>query len=204
MANRDPAEAGDINKKHMGLLIIISSPAGGGKDAVIKKLLDIFPNSTRIVTTTSRPPRPNDKEGVNYFFVSQKDFEKKISEGYFLEYNNCAGFYYGTPKKYLKNLLAKYKIIFTNIDVNGKRHFDKLGLANFSIFLLPENMEILRERAKRRGGMNKEQIEKRLRIGQEEINHSQDYDYRLVNRDGKLDETVAKIADRIKKRLQTG
>ena len=184
-----------------GLIVIVSSPAGCGKDAVIKKLLDIFPNSARIVTTTSRPPRPNEKEGVNYFFVSKEDFEKKIKERYFLEHNNCAGFYYGTPKKYLKNLLDNYKIIFTYIDVNGKHHFDQTGIANFSIFLLPENMEILRKRAKRRGGMSKELIEERLRIGQEEIKKSQDYDYRLVNIDGKLDETVAKIAKKLRSRL---
>ncbi len=68
-----------------GLLIIISSPTGGGKDTVIARLLKIFPNSTRLVTTTSRLPRPNDIDGVNYNFISSEEFEKKIKEGYFLE-----------------------------------------------------------------------------------------------------------------------
>ncbi len=182
-----------------GLTVIISSPAGGGKDAVIRKLLEIFSNSTRIITTTSRLPRPNEQNGVNYFFITKEEFKKKIAEGYFLEYNDCAGNFYGTPKKYVEDLIKKYELVFTNIDVNGKHSFDKLGITNLSFFLLPESLEILRERAKRRGGMTDQMIDDRLRLSQEEIEKSKDFDHQIVNTDGKLEETVNQIADIIRK-----
>lgn len=184
-----------------GLLIIISSPTGGGKDAVIARLLKIFPNSTRLVTTTSRAPRPTDTEGVTYHFVSRPDFENKIKEGYFLEYNNCAGNYYGTPKKYLDDLLEKYDLIFSNIDVNGKHSMDKLEVKNLSFFLLPESMEILKHRAEKRGGMTDKMIQDRIKLAAVEIEQSKDYDYRITNYEGKLQETTDNIASLIKNHL---
>lgn len=185
-----------------GLLIIISSPTGGGKDAVIARLLKIFPNSARLVTTTSRALRPSDKEGVTYHFVSPANFADKIKQGYFLEYNNCVGNYYGTPKKYLEDLLKNNSLIFSNIDVNGKHSMDKLGVDNLAFFLLPESMEVLKQRAEKRGGMTDKMIQDRIKLGAEEIAKSKDYDYQINNYEGKLDETVATIALIIKKYLK--
>ncbi len=186
----------------MGLLIIISSPTGGGKDAVIACLLKIFPNSARLVTTTSRPPRPTDKEGITYNFISPKDFADKIKQGYFLEYNNCVGNYYGTPKKYLENILKKYSLVFSNIDVNGKHSMDKLGVNNLAFFLLPESMEVLKQRAEKRGGMTNKMIQDRIKLGAEEIAKSKNYAYQITNYEGKLDITVATIALLIKNYLK--
>lgn len=185
-----------------GLLLIISSPTGGGKDAVIARLLKIFPNSTRLVTTTSRAPRPTDKEGVTYNFVSAKDFELKIKEGYFLEYNNCVGNYYGTPKKYLSDLLSKHTLVFSNLDVNGKHSMDKLGVKNLSFFLLPESMEILKQRVEKRGGMTSKMIQDRIKLASEEINRSKNYDYPITNYEGKLQETTDNIAAIITRHLK--
>ncbi len=184
------------------LLIIISSPTGGGKDAVIARLLKMFPNSTRLVTTTSRAPRPTDKEGVTYHFVSPADFEKKIKEGYFLEYNNCVGNYYGTPKQYLADLLANHDLVFSNLDVNGKHSMDKLGVKNMSFFLLPENMEVLKQRAEKRGGMTEKMIQDRIRLAGEEIAQSRDYDYPITNYEGKLQQTTDNIAEIITRHLR--
>ncbi len=185
-----------------GLAVIISSPAGGGKDAVIKRLLNIFPRSAKIITATSRRPRPREKNGLNYFFFSRAEFEEKIKQGYFLEYNDCAGNYYGIPRCHLDELTRAHDIVFTNIDVNGKRHFDELGIPHLSIFLLPENMDILRQRARRRQGMTAAMIEDRIRLAQEETAQSAGYDCRLVNYDGRLDETVAQAADAISRALK--
>jgi guanylate kinase len=185
-----------------GLLIIISSPTGGGKDAVIARLLKIFPNSTRLVTTTSRAPRPTDKEGVTYHFISPQDFEKKIKEGYFLEYNNCVGNYYGTPKEYLEDLLSKHDLVFSNLDVNGKHSMDKLGVKNMSFFLLPESMEVLKQRAEKRGGMTEKMIQDRIKLAGEEIAQSSDYDYPITNYEGKLQQTTDNIAQTIQRHLQ--
>lgn len=187
----------------MGLLVIISSPSGGGKDTVISALQKIFPNSTRIVTTTSRSPRSTDQIGRTLNFVSHKDFEQKIKEGYFLEYNNFAGNYYGTPKEQLEAALKKFDLVFSNIDVNGKHSINKLHIKHLSIFLLPENMDILRKRAEARGGITKEMLDQRLEIAKQEIAQSADYNYQIVNYEGKLGETVAKVAEIIQNALKT-
>lgn len=184
-----------------GLFVIISSPTGGGKDTAIMELLKIFPNSTRIVTTTSRAPRPTDKAGVTINFTSREDFEQKIKTGYFLEYNNYAGNYYGTPKAQLEDSLNTYDLVFSNIDVNGKHSMDRLGIKNLSFFLVPESLDILKQRIEKRGGLTPEAIESRIKIAAQEIEASADYDYKITNYEGKLKQTVEELAKIIKKHL---
>lgn len=186
----------------MGLLIIISSPTGGGKDAVIARLTKIFPNSARLVTTTSRAPRPTDQEGITYNFIDKDEFGKKIKAGYFLEYNNMIGNYYGTPKEKLKNLLNKFQLVFSNLDVNGKHSLDTLGIKNLSIFLLPENLEVLKNRAEKRGGMTAQMIADRIEVAKAEIKAAANYDYQITNYDGKLQQTTDEIISLIKNHLK--
>ncbi|HNU96347.1 MAG TPA: guanylate kinase [Candidatus Magasanikbacteria bacterium] len=177
-----------------GLLIIISAPSGNGKDAVIEALLKIVPSSTRLITTTSRPPRPGNIEGVDYYFISKEEFENKIKNNEFLEYNFYADNYYGTEKNILENNIKKNKVVFLNIDVNGKHNLDKAKVKNLSIFLLPDSLEILKNRIRQRGGISEELIEERIKTAKYEIENSLDYDYRIVNENGKLDETIDKLA----------
>src|SRR3989339_507569 len=184
-----------------GLLVIISSPSGGGKDSVIRELLKIFPRSTRLITTTSRPLRPGNADGVDYHFVSQKKFEEKIKKGDFLEYNFYAGNYYGTEKIRLEKSSREHDIIFTQIEVNGKHNLDKAGISNLSIFLLPENLDILKKRIQRRGGLSPEIIAERLKTAKKEIAESVDYDYRIINKDGRLDNTISETARIIRSML---
>ena len=180
--------------KRQSLLIIISSPSGNGKDTVINALLKKLPGSFRFVTTTSRPPRPGNKEGVDYYFITQEEFENKIKNNDFLEYNFYAGNYYGTEKKLLEKAVTENEIVFLNMDVNGKNSINKAGIKNLSIFLLPENLEILKNRIKNRGGVSDEVIEERMKIAQKEISFAPDYNYQVINENGKIDETVDKLA----------
>ena len=184
-----------------GLLVIISSPSGGGKDSVIRALLKHFPNSARLVTTASRPPRPGNREGADYYFISKKEFEEKISRGDFVEHNLYADNYYGTQKRHLDENLQKYDLVLTQIEVNGKHNFDKAGIPHLSIFLLPENLEVLRQRILNRGGITPKVMEERLRIAKKEIEDSKDYNFQIVNFEGKLPETTDKIAKIIKDHL---
>ncbi|MFA6105471.1 MAG: guanylate kinase [Patescibacteria group bacterium] len=182
------------------LLVIISSPSGGGKDTVITELQKLIPNSAKLVTTTTRPPRPGDQEGVSYFFVSEDAFKRRIDAGELLEYNYYAGHYYGSEKSVLETARTKYDVVFSNIEVNGKHNLDILGIQNLSFFLFPESIDILKKRIEKRGGISPEMMEERLKIAEEEIEKSQDYDFRFVNAEGKVDEVVKKIEKIIKDR----
>src|SRR3989338_2680390 len=186
----------------MGLLVIISSPSGGGKDVVINTLLKHLPRSARLISTTTRPPRPDNKEGVDYFFITRDEFERRIAADEFLEYNIYANNYYGTPRAYLEKMLASYDIVLSQIEVNGKHNLDKLNIKNLSIFMLPDDINNLRKRIAKRGGITPEVMEHRLEIAQKEIAASVDYDYRIVNVEGKLPETIDKIEKIILRRLE--
>lgn len=181
-----------------GLFVIISSPSGGGKDVVINTLLKRLPHSARLISTTTRPPRPGNKEGVDYFFITKEEFEKRIAENDFLEHNIYAGNYYGTPRPYLEKMLGSHEVILSQIEVNGKHNLDKLGIPNISIFMLPDDLNNLRKRIEKRGGITPEVMEERLNIAQREIEASVDYDFRIVNVEGQLSETIAKIEEIIK------
>ncbi len=176
-----------------GKFVIISSPSGGGKNSVINALLPRFDDSIRLVTTTTRPMRPGEEDGIDYNFVSRDTFDKKIEDGDLLEYNEYAGNFYGTDKKILEKLLSSYKLVFSQIEVNGKHHVDEAGVDHLSVFLLPESLDILRKRIMCRGGLSEDIIDKRLVIAEQEINESSDYMYRVVNKQGKFEETVESI-----------
>ncbi len=185
----------------MGLLVIISSPSGGGKDSVIRALLNKIPNSARFLTTTTRPPRPGEQNGFDYNFISREEFEKLINNDELIEYNKYADNYYGTEKDRMQEMLNKFDVVFSNIEINGKKNFDKSGWANISIFLLPENLEVLKNRIIKRGGLTPEIIEKRLETAKKEMAESNIYDYSIVNTEGQLDKTVEEAENIIKNAL---
>lgn len=178
-----------------GNLVIISSPSGGGKDAIIARLLKIFPNSTRLITTTTRPPRPQDTPGVSYDFVSAEQFKNGIANDEYLEHNFFNGNYYGVNRKRLADAMANNSIVFTNIDVNGRNSAEKADIKHLSIFIIPDNLENLRARIAKRGGLNDEQINERLKTAKDEIQGADKYNYQIINAEGKMEETVAKVAE---------
>ena len=179
---------------HRGILVLISSPSGGGKNSVIRKLIDHIDDAVQFVTTTTRDRREGEINGTDYHFISRNVFEKKIEAGDFVEYNDYAGNLYGTEKEKLDASLKEHNILFSQADVNGKHSLDKLDIPHLSIFLMPESMDVLRERIINRGGVSEEKMHERLQIAEEELETSKDYDVRVINKEGKLDETVDEIA----------
>lgn len=188
-------------KTNRGTLVIISSPSGGGKNVVINELVKIFPDSGMVVTTTSRPPRAKEKDGVDYHFVNAAEFQRKLAAGEFLEHNNYAGNWYGTEKKALAEAQRKYTIAFSQVEVNGKHNIARAGIPHLSVFLLPESLAVLRARIEKRGGIAPKIIAQRLKIAETEIAESRDYDLRLINADGKLAETTHSVANFIRDRI---
>ena len=178
--------------KH-GLLVIISSPSGGGKNSVINALMADFSGSVRLVTTTTRPMRPGEQDRVDYYFISDAVFHAKLAAGDFVEHNKYDSYWYGTDRKRLQQLLSEYRLVFSQIEVNGKHALDRAGIKNVSIFLLPENFAVLRERIIKRGGLSEDRIAERLQTAKQEIVASADYDHRIVNVEGKFAETVGEI-----------
>lgn len=177
----------------MGQLVVISAPSGTGKNAITRELLKLFSNTTRLVTTTTRDPRPGEVNGVDYHFVSVEDFQNMILSDEFLEYNNYAGNWYGSEKQRLETDLEKNEFIFSTLDVNGKNSLDKISYPHISIFLLPDTLDVLDDRIRHRGGQSEEDIEKRIVIAHDEIAEAAKYDFQVVNHEGKMKETVDQI-----------
>lgn len=169
-------------------ILIISAPSGGGKTTVMNRLKEIY-NITPLVGCTTRQPRPNEVDGQDYNFVTVQDFVKKIEEGYFIEYENIGGSYYGTPKDTLYPLI---KNMVLPIDVKGAINIKHiLGNLTTTIFLYTR-IEVLRQRLVDRGTESIEQIEKRMSRVELELGHSKDFDYVINNYD--LDTTIKQIS----------
>ncbi len=183
-----------------GHLILISAPGGVGKDSVIRGLLATLPDCVRNITTTSRPMREGEVDGRDYYFLSTEKFKEKIAHGDFIEYNFFTGNYYGIERNRLNELLSNHQIVITQADINGKQALDREGIPHLAIFLLPDNLEILRSRLEKRGSMTPEHINERLRIAEIEMQAAPNYDLQIVNREGKLDETIAELAKIITER----
>ena len=118
-----------------GNIFIISAPSGTGKNTLADMLLEKYSYLERSITFTTRAPRGKEKNGADYFFISKDEFERKISEGDFLEYANIYQDYYGTSKSQVENILNKGKDVLLVIDVQGARKLKKLGA--ILIFILP-------------------------------------------------------------------
>lgn len=184
-----------------GILVIVSAPSGGGKNAIIRELIKLFPGSTRFVTTTTRDPRVGEVEGIDYYFVTDERFKQLIDRGEMIEYNFFAGNYYGSEREKLENTLKNHNLTFATLDVNGKKHLQDQGIEHLSIFLLPDNIEVLRERVARRGGLSPEQIDMRMHEAEAEIALAHTYDLPLINPDGNMHEAVAQIQQFLEERL---
>ena len=181
-----------IKTKNQGSLIIISGTTCAGKGTVIKKLLSLHNDIVLSISYTSRPKRASEIDGVDYYFVSKKEFEEKIAKGEFLEYAQVHyGDYYGTPKKEVIKKLESGKDVILEIDVEGAKQIKEKFPETILIFIMAPSMEEVKRRIKMRGDENNEQIIKRFKRAYQEINQVNNYNYVVVNDD--LEEAVKKV-----------
>ena len=175
-----------------GLMVVISGPAGSGKGTVNGHLLerDDFVYS---VSATTRAPRPQETDGVNYHFISKKEFSDRISSGDMLEYTEYCGNFYGTPLKEALEVLESGKNLILEIEVDGGNIVKKKYPEAILIFLLPPKFAIQEQRLRGRGTETEEKILARLKRAEEELVLALDYDYIVYNHDGKDLETAKKI-----------
>lgn len=185
-----------IKEKKTGQVIVISAPSGSGKGSVISGLLEKDKNLWLSVSTTSRKPRENDIPGVTYNFVTKEEFEKLIQEGYFLEYTNYVGNYYGTPKnKILEKINAGIDVIL-EIEIEGATNIKKLIPEAIFIFIMPPSLKTLVKRLKKRGTDSNDKIIERFHTAYKEINEVTKYNYVVINDD--LKDAITKVEAIIK------
>lgn len=171
-----------IKQNSRGTLIVISAPSGSGKGSVINGLLkNDAKNRWLSVSTTSRPIRENDIPGETYNFVTKEEFEKKIEEGYFLEYTNYAGNYYGTPKEFIGDKLKAGIDVILEIEIEGANNIKKLIPEALFIFIMPPSIKEMAKRLRNRGTDSKEKILERFHTAYKEINEVTKYNYVVVN-----------------------
>ncbi|XP_004297022.1 PREDICTED: LOW QUALITY PROTEIN: guanylate kinase-like [Fragaria vesca subsp. vesca] len=173
------------------LIIVISGPSGVGKDAVIKKLRDVNPNLHFVVTATSRPSRPGEVHGKDYYFVSKEEFLNMVNKDELLEYALVYGDYKGIPKQQIRDYMGKGHDIVLRVDIQGAQTLRRiLGDSAVFIFLVAESEAKLVERLVDRKTETKESLLVRIATAREEVKHVKSFDYVVVNAEGMLDGAV--------------
>ena len=177
------------------LLIIISSPSGAGKTSVCKKIIN-YDNKIKLsVSHTTRAPRDNEINGIDYFFISSDRFNSKISDKSFLEFANVFGNHYGTSKKNVEEILLEDFDVLFDIDWQGAAQILNSNLAKIvTIFLVAPSKEVVLARLKKRSketGDNYDSIKKRMLEYENEMMHANDYDYVVIN--DNIEECTKKI-----------
>jgi guanylate kinase len=173
----------DANAGACGLLIVVSSPSGGGKGTLIDRVLKTVPGVSYSVSYTTRAPRGTEQNGREYFFVSTATFEEMIRRGEFLEWANVYGHLYGTSQSQVERERAAGHDIILEIDVQGAASIRAAIDDAVSIFILPPSFELLRQRLVTRGTDSAADLEKRLQGAPAEVEQHKDFQYVILNDD---------------------
>ena len=179
-----------MNKK--GLLFIISGPAGSGKGTIVSRVRELAQFDFSVSATT-RKPRPNEENGIHYYFIDKAEFEHKIENGEMLEYAQYVGNYYGTPKKPVEDALAAGRNIILDIEVKGALQVKEKMPEAVMIFIMPPNYETLLSRIRGRGTETEEVIQERMKQSHFEIDHFGNYDYVVVNETNGIEKAAEDI-----------
>ena len=170
-------------KHSKGILVVVSGFAGAGKGTIMRQLLENYDNYALSVSMTTRQPRQGERDGVEYFFSSREDFEKKIAEDGLIEYAEYCGNYYGTPRHYVEQQLLSGRDVILEIEIQGAFQVKKKFPEAVLVFVTPPGAAELKRRLVGRGTETMEVIDRRMRRAAEEAEHMGDYDYLVVNDD---------------------
>jgi guanylate kinase len=176
-----------------GLLFIVSAASGTGKTTLAERLVQILPNLCLSHSYTSRPARSNERDGVDYNFVSRESFEAMIARGEFLEWADVFGNLYGTSAADTERLQASGQDVVLVIDVEGARQVRARGVDHTAIFILPPSFEILESRLRGRSADSEDAMQRRLAAARAEVDCYRTYDYVVIN--DQLESTVVRLQE---------
>ncbi|MCH9770286.1 MAG: guanylate kinase [Gammaproteobacteria bacterium] len=188
-----------------GNLIIITAASATGKTSLVRKLLKRVSNLQVSISYTTRVPRPQDQEGVDYHFVDTTEFERRATDGDFLEHAVIYDYQYGTSRAWVEAKLAAGIDVILEIDCQGARQIQAQFPKAVSIFILPPSMQVLKERIQKRGQDSPEVIAKRMAAAYEEVKHYNEFKYLVLNAD--FDQALEELthiilAERLQCRIQ--
>ena len=170
-----------MNHDSKNIMVILSSPSGAGKTTITKKIQQKYQSFKISVSHTTRKPRPNEIDGVDYHFVSHDEFKRFIKEDKFYEYAKIFDNYYGTLKESVDQTIKNNDIIF-DIDWQGTQQLSKFkNLKLIKIYLIPPNKEILKQRLIKRNQDSPQEVERRFKAYDKDVQHWKDYDYIIIN-----------------------
>ena len=175
------------------LLIVISGPSGVGKDTVLAEMKESRRSLHYVVTATTRPQRPGEKNGLDYHFVSEEQFKQMIDTGQLLEWANVYGNLYGVPKRQIQQALAQGLDVVVRIDVQGAATIKSILPQAVFIFLTPPSLDQLERRLRERKTESTEELKLRMENTRREMDSLPLFDYVVVNHQDRLDLTIAQI-----------
>ena len=174
-------EAKTENVTPKGVLLVVSGPSGAGKGTICQLLRDQLPDLGYSISVTTRQPRTGEVDGVNYFFKTVPEVKEMIAAGELLEYAEVYGNYYGTPRKYVEDLLNSGRDVLLEIDIQGALQIKKRFPEGVFVFIVPPSLDELSARIYKRGTDSEEVIKRRMASDAGELTYAQEYDYIIVN-----------------------
>jgi guanylate kinase len=171
-----------------GIIFVLSAPSGAGKTSLSKRIMAQMSNVVQVVTCTTRVPRPGERDGREYHFLSRQAFEQRVAAGDFLEWAQFNGQLYGTLRQSVEAATAAGQDVLLVIDVQGAAHHRSAGLDAVYVFVLPPSWEVLAERLQARGSESASTQAQRLAVARQELAHYSAYDYVIIN--DQLDDAV--------------
>lgn len=183
--------------KQRGEIIAVSAPSGTGKTTILKSILQDFPELIFSVSATTRKKREFEKEGVDYFFLSESEFENKIKNNEFVEWEKFYDYYYGTYRSFIDDNINNSKSVIAEIDVKGALSLKKIYSQAVLIFIYPPSFEELESRLKMRKTEDEGEFKKRIQRAEMELSHKDKFDYCIENND--LEKAILETESLIKK-----
>ena len=177
------------------LVLVISGPSGVGKDTVVNRLKESIPAAHFAITATTRPPRPGEREGIDYHFLSEEEYDRLLAEDGFLERASVYSFRYGVPKDEVTSAVEKGRDVIVRVDVQGAATIKKLIPDAVLVFIAPPSAEELQRRLRDRSTDDGPDLLLRIETAVAEIAQRDSFDYVIVNANGRLEEAVSGVVD---------